>query len=77
MREPLNPLSRTEITILRLVALGWNATAIGQYMKISRRTVHFYFGEIKKKFNARTIEQVMFIVGRDELLGEYLPGEEI
>lgn len=77
MKNPPNPLSRTEITILRLVALGWNATAIGQYMKISRRTVHFHFGEIKKKLNVKTVEQAMFVAGRDNLLGEYLPGEEI
>ncbi len=77
MIPPQNPLTRREITILRYVAQGWSAGAIARQLRVSQRTIHFFFANIKSKLNSRTMQEVMFIAGRDGLLGEYEPGDEV
>jgi DNA-binding NarL/FixJ family response regulator len=72
-----NPLSRFEITILRYVAQGLNCRAIGQLLQIKSRTIHYYFRKIKYKLEVQSMEEVMFIAGRDNLLGEYYPDDEV
>jgi len=71
------PLTRREITVLRLVAKGMSAKLIAQNIHVTTRTVHYFFATIKNKMGVSTMEEVMFIAGRDDLLGEYLPDEEI
>ena len=70
-------LTRKEITILRYVAQGANARAISGKLRIQTRTVHYYFTTIKNKLNVTSMEEVMFIAGREGLLGEYGPGDEV
>ncbi len=70
-------LTRKEITVLRYTAQGANARAISAIMGIKARTVHYFYANIKRKLGVSTMEEVMFIAGRDELLGEYNPGEEV
>jgi DNA-binding NarL/FixJ family response regulator len=73
-----NPaLTRREIKVLRHVAQGWNAMAISRELHVTRRTVHYYFTSIKNKLGVHTMEEVMFIAGRDGLLGEYSPEDEV
>ena len=69
-------LTPREITVLRLVAQGMTAKIIAHKIHVAQRTVHFFFGCIKTKLGASTMEEVMYIAGRDNLLGEYLPNEE-
>jgi DNA-binding CsgD family transcriptional regulator len=71
------PLTRQEITILRYVAQGRTAVSIAKKMGIKYRTVVYHFRMVKEKLNAATLEEAMFIAGRDNLLGEYRPGEEV
>lgn len=71
------PLTRREITVLRLVAKGMSAKLIAQNIHVTTRTVHYFYAAIKNKMGVNTMEEVMFIAGRDDLLGEYLPDEEI
>lgn len=77
MDESENPLNRKEITILRYVAQGWNAKAIARILELSPRTIHLHFTIIKRKLNAQTLAMAMYISGRDGLLGEYDPGDEV
>jgi LuxR family transcriptional regulator, activator of conjugal transfer of Ti plasmids len=71
------PLTRQQITILRYVAQGHTAVSIARKMGIKYRTVVYHFDNAKRKLNAATLEEAMFIAGRDNLLGEYGPGEEV
>jgi DNA-binding NarL/FixJ family response regulator len=77
MSDLENPLNRREITILRYVAQGMNSRAIARQIHLQPRTIHYYFGVIKSKLNASSMEEVMFIAGRESLLGDYLPGDEV
>lgn len=77
MPKSENPLTRREITILRYVAQGMNSRAIALRMHVQPRTIHYYFANIKAKLSASSMEEVMFIAGRDSLLGEYQPGDEV
>ena len=77
MSELENTLTRREVTILRYVAQGMNSRAIARQIHVQPRTIHYYFRVIKSKLNAGTLEEVMFIAGRDSLLGEYEPGDEV
>ena len=77
MTQISSNLTRKEITILRHVAQGATARAISRILHIQVRTVHYYFGTIKNKLNAVSMEEVMFIAGRDNLLGEYTPEDEV
>ncbi len=77
MTPGLLPLTRREITVLRYVAQGLNARAISRSLHVTPRTIHYYFKAVKSKLGVRTMEEVMFIAGRDGLLGEYIPGEEV
>jgi DNA-binding NarL/FixJ family response regulator len=72
-----NPLNRREITILRYVAQGIKARVIARQINVQPRTIHYYFGVIKAKLNASTMEEVMYIAGRDSLLGDYQSGDEV
>ncbi len=71
------PLTRREITVLRLLAKGLSAKLIAQNIHVKTRTVHYFFATIKNKLGVNTMEEVMYIAGRDDLLGEYLPEDEI
>lgn len=76
--SPINTtLTRREISVLRHVAQGWNACAIARSLHVTQRTVHYYFKTVKNKLGVHSMEEVMFIAGRDSLLGEYIPGEEV
>jgi DNA-binding NarL/FixJ family response regulator len=77
MTPIITTLTRREITVLRHVAQGWNARAISGALHVTRRTIHYYFTSIKNKLGVHTMEEVMFIAGRDGLLGEYAPDEEV
>jgi DNA-binding NarL/FixJ family response regulator len=44
------PLSDREIEVLYYIIKGWSAKAIGEYLKISKRTVEHYSENIKSKF---------------------------
>ena len=77
MTDPQSPLTRREITILRYVAQGWNSRAIAGTIHVQPRTIHYYFTNIKNKLGVHSMEEVMFIAGRDGLLGEYQPGDEV
>jgi DNA-binding NarL/FixJ family response regulator len=77
MSDLENPLTRREITILRYVAQGMNSRAIARQIHLQPRTIHYYFGVIKSKLNASSMEEVMFIAGRESLLGDYQPGDEV
>jgi len=70
-------LTRKEITILRYTAQGANARAISAMMGIKVRTVHYFYANIKRKLGVTSMEEVMFIAGRDDLLGEYTPEDEV
>lgn len=77
MADTDSELNRREITVLRYVAQGLNSHAIARLLGVKPRTIHSYFTGIREKLNSRTMEEVMFIAGRDNLLGEYYPGDEV
>jgi DNA-binding NarL/FixJ family response regulator len=70
-------LSPREIAVLRLVAQGLSPKMVSNSLNMSSRTVHFHFANIKAKLGVHTMEEVMFITGRDNLLGEYSKGEDM
>jgi DNA-binding NarL/FixJ family response regulator len=70
-------LSPREIAVLRLVAQGLSPKMVSNRLIMTSRTVHFHFANIKAKLGVHTMEEVMFIAGRDNLLGEYRVGEDV
>lgn len=70
-------LSPREISVLRLVAQGLTVKMIAIRLGMTTRTVHFHFANIKAKLGVHTMEEVMFVAGREDLLGEYWTGEEV
>ncbi len=68
-------LSPREIAVLRLVAQGLSVKMVAKRLNMTARTVHFHFANIKAKLGVHTMEEVMFVAGRDNLLGEYWTGE--
>jgi two-component system response regulator FixJ len=70
-------LSPREIAVLRQVAKGLSVKMISIRLGLTTRTVHFHFANIKAKLGVRTMEEVMFVAGRDNLLGEYFHGEDV
>ena len=69
-------LSPREISVLRLVAQGLTVKLAASRLGMTARTVHFHFANIKAKLGVHTMEEVMFIAGREDLLGEYWIGDE-
>lgn len=70
-------LSPREISVLRLVAQGLTVKMAASRLGMTTRTVHFHFANIKAKLGVHTMEEVMFVAGREDLLGEYWTGEEV
>lgn len=70
-------LSPREIAVLRLVAQGLSTKMVSGQLCMTTRTVHFHYANIKAKLGVCTMEEVMFVAGRDNLLGEYWKGEEV
>jgi DNA-binding NarL/FixJ family response regulator len=70
-------LSPREIAVLRLVAQGLSPKMVSIRLRMTSRTVHFHFANIKAKLGVQTMEEVMFVAGRDDLLGEYAKGEDV
>jgi DNA-binding NarL/FixJ family response regulator len=77
MPNPSTPLTRREITILRYVAQGCNAVAISRKIYVQPRTVQYFFANIRNKLGVHSMAEVMYIAGRDGLLGEYEIGDEV
>lgn len=74
INEPLTP---REIAVLRLVAQGQSVKMIAIRLTMTTRTVHFHFANIRAKLGVHTLEEVMFVAGRENLLGEYWVGEDV
>lgn len=70
-------LTPREISVLRQVAKGLSVKMISTHLGLTTRTVHFHFANIKAKLGVRTMEEVMFVAGSDNLLGEYFHGEDV
>jgi LuxR family maltose regulon positive regulatory protein len=70
-------LSPREIAVLRLVAQGLSPKMVSNRLNMTSRTVHFHFANIKAKLGVHTMEEVMFIAGRENLLGEYRVGDDV
>jgi DNA-binding NarL/FixJ family response regulator len=70
-------LSPREIAVLRLVAQGLSPKMVSNRLSMTSRTVHFHFANIKAKLGVQSMEEVMFVAGRDNLLGEYSKGEDV
>jgi two-component system, NarL family, response regulator, fimbrial Z protein, FimZ len=70
-------LSPREIAVLRLVAQGLSPKMVSNRLNMASRTVHFHFANIKAKLGVHTMEEVMFIAGRENLLGEYRVGDDV
>ncbi len=68
-------LSPREIAVLRLVAQGHSVKMTANRLKMTTRTVHFHFANIKAKLGVHSMEEVMYVAGRDDLLGEYWIGD--
>ena len=77
MPNPFTTLTRREITILRYVAQGLNSVAISRKIHVRPRTVQYFFANIRYKLGVHSMAEVMYIVGRDGLLGEYEIGDEV
>jgi DNA-binding NarL/FixJ family response regulator len=60
--------------ILRLIAQGYTIKSICKRLNISERTVRYHLANVKTRLGAHSLEEVMFICGRDSLLGEYVRG---
>lgn len=69
-------LTSREIAVLRLVARGLSVKMTASRLNMTTRTVHFHFANIKAKLGVHTMEEVMFVAGRENLLGEYWIGDE-
>jgi hypothetical protein len=65
-------LTIKEIQVMVYVARGANSRAIGNQMGIKKRTVHYHFETIKKKFKVCTMEEVMYFASLGDLLKDYL-----
>ena len=72
-----DPLSAREIAVLRLLAKGLSVKMLASRLHLASRTIHFHFANIKAKLGVHTMEEVMFVAGRDNLLGEYWVGEDV
>lgn len=70
-----DPLTEREITVLRLLAQGVCVKVAARRMHLTARTIHFHCANIRAKLGVETMLEVMFIAGRDGLLGEYTYGQ--
>ncbi len=70
-------LSPREIAVLRLVAQGLSVKMTAIRLGMTTRTVHFHFANTKARLGVHTMEEVMFVAGRDNLLGEYWTGDVV
>jgi len=69
-----DPLTDREICVLRLLAQGVCVKQAARRLHLTPRTIHFHCANIRVKLGVETMLEVMFIAGRDGLLGEYTHG---